>query len=123
MIDSPLSDPTAVYRQLDAERSVMRDILIRIAVFRETDKDAQIDARYARAAGNLRHLAATMPDVPDDLVIQVAALRNLVGELASELITARLFAIHFDILPYASATEFFLSLVAVCRGGSSRRLN
>ena len=123
MIDSPVNDVTAKHRQLDAERGMMRDILLQIALSRATDTNAQIDARYPRAAGNICHLAATMPDVPDDLFIQVATLRTLVGELISELITARLYAIHFDILPYASATEFFRSLVTVGRGGSSRRLN
>lgn len=62
----------------------MRDMLLRIAAYRETDQGAQIDVRYARAAGNLRHLAAIMTDVPDDLFMQVAALHTGIDKLLSE---------------------------------------
>jgi hypothetical protein len=117
-------DAMVLHRQLDEERRAMREMLLRIAAYRETDEDAHIDVRYARAAGNLRHLATTMADVPDDLFMQVATLHTRVGDLVGQLISARLLAIHFEIAPYASATEFYHSLIDVGRDGSSRhRLN
>ncbi len=120
MSDKLDDDAMMLHRQLDEERRAMRDMLLGIAAYRETDQDAHIDVRYARAAGNLRHLAATMADVPDDLFMQVAVLHTRVGDLVGQLISARLLAIHFEIAPYASATEFYHSVIDVARDGLSR---
>jgi hypothetical protein len=123
MIDSHGDDALALHRRLDEERRVMHDILLRVAVSRETDPDARIDARYVRAADNLRHLAVTMADVPDELILKVAAIHTRLGKVVGHLISARLLAIHFEIMPYASATDFFYSLMDAGFEGSLRRLN
>jgi hypothetical protein len=107
------TDDTEMHRMLNAERDGMREMLERVAVHRETDPDAATDPRLAEATRRIRHLAATMADVPDDLLLYIAAINRITGGLPSALIVARLCGIHFDTEPYADATAFYRSLTDI----------
>jgi hypothetical protein len=56
-----------------------------------------------------------MGDVPEDLLLDVGALRGLAdlvgaGDLVGQLITARLLAIGFELACYDNATAFLREL-------------
>jgi hypothetical protein len=106
-------DDTEMHRMLSTERDGMRGMLERVAVHRETDPDAATDPRLAEATRSIRYLAATMADVPDDLLLYIAAINRITGGLMSALIAARLCGINFDTEPYVDATAFYRSLTAI----------
>jgi hypothetical protein len=100
---------------LDGERRGLRDLLLQIADMRECDPEAARDPRYGDAAGNLRHLAATIVRVDDELLLRVALLARAVqdhgaGDLVAELISAKLLAVGFA---FADATAFLKTLTDV----------
>jgi hypothetical protein len=103
-------------RDLDAERRGMADIMERAAILRETDADAAHDDRYANAAASFRRMAATMADVSDELLLEIGALAgfaDLIGarDHLSLLLTAKLYAIGFDLPLYQNATAFLQALL------------
>ena len=94
-----------------------------IAATREADQDAATDQCYAKAAANLRLMAETMRDVDDDLLLRVAMIDDVTNGLVSQLISALLCAIGFEIEPYASATAFYQSLADILDRAKAKRLN
>jgi len=114
------TDDTEMHRVLNAERDGMREMLERVAVHRETDPDAAADPRCAEATRSVRHLAATMTDVPDDLLFHIAAINRMTGGLLSALIAARLCGIGFEIKPYASATALYRGFIDLAEDAAVR---
>ena len=128
MNDVRASDAATMHRMLDAERETMRETLEGIALHRETDPDAATDPRCAEAAANLRRLAATIVDVPDDVLLDIARINQVTSGLLSTLITAKLFSIGFTVAPYADAAAFYRSITdlrdeAAARVMTCKRLN
>jgi hypothetical protein len=112
---------------LDGERRGLRDLLLQIADMRECDPEAARDPRYGDAAGNLRHLAATIVRVDDELLLTVALLARAVqdhgaGDLVAELISAKLLAVGFEIEPFADATAFLKTLTDVAGVAHARAM-
>jgi hypothetical protein len=100
---------TEMHRMLNTERDGMREMLERVAVHREADPDAATDPSCAEATRSVRHLAATMIDVPDDLLLRIGAINRITGGLLSALIAARLCGIGSDFELHADATAFYQS--------------
>jgi hypothetical protein len=98
---------------LDTERREMADMLTMIAAGREAHQEAATDERYAKAAANLRTLANTMRDVPDELLMRIANLDVITDGLLSSRISAKLCAIGFEIDAFDNATAFYQSFVAL----------
>jgi hypothetical protein len=103
------TDDTEMQRMLNTERDGMREMLERVAVYRQTDPDAATDPGCAEVTRSVRHLAATMIDVPDDLLLRIAAINRITGGLLSALVAARLCGIGSDFELHADATAFYQS--------------
>lgn len=58
--------------------------------------------------------------MPDDLLIRVADLNTVTGGLLSKLLTARLFAIGYEIDPYVDAVAFYQSLAVIVDQAAAR---
>jgi hypothetical protein len=94
-------------KRIDIERDGFAEMLETVAVARETDREAAQDHRYAEAARSIRLIAATMHQVDDAVMLDVAMLNEASDGMASKLIAARLIAIGFELPPFGSAAEFF----------------
>ena len=82
---------------IGVERDGLRDMLETVALARETDAEAAHDHRYAEAARNIRLIAATMHQVDDEVMLDVAVINKASDGMASKLIAARLLAIGFRV--------------------------
>jgi hypothetical protein len=107
---------------IGVERDGLRDMLETVALARETDAEAAHDHRYAEAARNIRLIAATMHQVDDEVMLDVAVINKAGDGMASKLIAARLLAIGFELPPFGSAGEFFALFATMIEKARKRRL-
>ena len=103
---------------LDIERAAMSAMMLKVAGHR--DGDPGDDPRSAEAARCLRRMAGTMRNVSDDLLLDVATLHNLAGDMIGKLITAKLFAVAFDLPAFADATAFYQSFADIIGEAATR---
>lgn len=95
---------------LDVERDLMRTVFLAAADERANDLDGATDPRYAKAAANLRLLAATMQSVDDATMLQFEMMREETHRTGAGLLDV-IYDIGFDREPFADASAFFRSLI------------
>lgn len=66
---------------------------------------------------------ATLGDLSDVLLLNVARLNQASGGMLATLIAARLLAVGFGIEPYADAAAFFEPFVDIIKRAMRKRLN